>query len=89
MTLNTPIKLYSNSWCPDSYRAKLIFTKNEIEFEEIDIERDPDGDNFVTQHNNGYRSVPTILFPDGEILVEPSSARLREKLADLDLIPAR
>lgn len=89
MTLNTPIKLYSNSWCPDSYRAKLIFTKNEVEFEEIDIDLDLEGDNFVTQHNNGYRSVPTILFPDGEILVEPSSARLRKKLADLDLIPAR
>jgi mycoredoxin len=30
--------------------------------------------------NNGYRSVPTIIFPDGSMLVEPSLKELGEKI---------
>lgn len=80
------IKLYGNSWCPDSYRAKLILTKNQIEFIEYDIDMDPEAEAYVIQHNQGNRSVPTIVFPDGVVLVEPSSTELRQKIAKL--IPA-
>ena len=38
---------------------------------------------YVERVNNGYQSVPTILFPDGSVLVEPSSATLAEKLTAL------
>ena len=31
--------------------------------------------------NGGYRSVPTIVFEDGSILVEPSNAELAQKFA--------
>lgn len=34
----------------------------------------------VEQINHGKRIIPTILFPDGSILVEPSNAQLAEKL---------
>lgn len=30
--------------------------------------------------NNGFESVPTLIFPDGSILTEPSSSELLEKL---------
>jgi len=35
---------------------------------------------FVESVNGGYRSVPTIVFPDGTILTEPSTADLMKKL---------
>lgn len=35
---------------------------------------------FVEQTNKGMRSIPTIVFPDGSVLVEPSNAELAEKL---------
>jgi mycoredoxin len=38
---------------------------------------------YVQEVNGGYRSVPTIVFPDGSVLVEPSNARLEEKLAGM------
>jgi glutaredoxin len=47
----------------------------------IDIDRDPEARAYVQQINGGYRSVPTIVFPDGSILVEPSHAELAEKLS--------
>jgi len=35
---------------------------------------------FVKETNKGFRSVPTIIFPDGSILVEPSTSMLAKKL---------
>jgi mycoredoxin len=36
--------------------------------------------------NGGYKSVPTIVFPDGSVLVEPSNAALEKKLGEDGLV---
>ena len=46
------------------------------------MEQDPQATAEVLRINRGLRSVPTILFPDGSILVEPSDSELEAKLAD-------
>jgi hypothetical protein len=33
--------------------------------------------------NHGYQSVPTIIFPDGSILVEPGWDELKGKISKL------
>jgi len=76
---NTKIKVYGTSWCGDSRRARQFFDTNQIEYEWIDISEDPEAGKFVESVNNGYRSVPTIIFPDGSMLVEPSINLLKEK----------
>ena len=75
------IKFYGTSWCPTSRRAKKLFIKEGIEFEWINIDEDPTARAYVIAVNNGNRSVPTIVFPDGEILVEPSNQELSKKLS--------
>ena len=35
----------------------------------------------VLKINNGQKRVPTILFPDGSVMVEPSNSELAEKLS--------
>ncbi|MCJ7702498.1 MAG: glutathione S-transferase N-terminal domain-containing protein [Anaerolineales bacterium] len=80
MTPEEKIKFYGTSWCPSSRRAKKILTGKGIDFEWINIDEDPAGREFVIEVNHGYRSVPTIVFPDGDILVEPSRFELLEKL---------
>jgi glutaredoxin-like protein len=77
------IKVYSTKWCPDCRRAKQLLDRHNITFESIDIEDDAAGMAYVQKVNGGYRSVPTIVFPDGSVLVEPSNARLEEKLAGM------
>jgi mycoredoxin len=74
------IIVYGTRWCGDTRRAKKIFENMNIEYEWIDIDKDKDAEIFVKETNNGFRSVPTILFPDGSILVEPKNADLEEKL---------
>jgi mycoredoxin len=80
MTEGKKIKFYGTSWCPSSRRARRLLTEREIDFDWINIDKDPAGREFVLQVNNGYRSVPTIVFPDGDILVEPSTTELVNKL---------
>ncbi len=74
------IKLYGTSWCGGTRRARRIFDDNKIPYQWIDIDEDRDARDFVEKTNNGFRSVPTIIFPDGSKLVEPDDAVLAEKL---------
>ncbi len=75
----TKIKLYGTTWCGDTRRARQFFEMNNIEYEWIDIDQDEAAADYVKSVANGYLSVPTILFPDGTILVEPSTYDLKEK----------
>jgi mycoredoxin len=74
------IVIYGTSWCYQSKRAKALLEKSNIPFRWVDIEKDEQGRAFVEKTNRGYRSVPTIVFPDGSILVEPSETELNQKI---------
>lgn len=74
------ILVYSTVWCTDCKRAKKFFGEQRIPYTNIDIENDPQAMAFVEQVNQGKRIIPTIVFPDGDILVEPTNAQLAAKL---------
>ena len=73
------IIIYGTSWCPDTARARMCFSRNGVPFVWCDIEKDQEGRAFVEQKNGGKRRVPTILFPDGSVLVEPSNVELEKR----------
>lgn len=75
------IIMYGTSWCGDTRRARKFFEEEKIDYEWVDIDQNDNAADFVKSVANGYRSVPTIVFPDGTILVEPSTSQLREKLS--------
>ena len=74
------IIVYSTNWCSDCKRAKKFFGEQRIPYTNIDIEEYPEYIPFIEKVNDGRRSIPTIVFPDGSILVEPSNAELAEKM---------
>ena len=74
------IVMYSTQYCPDCLRAKAFFEANNISYVPVSIEGNPAAAAFVMEMNHGYRSVPTIVFPDGSVLVEPSWQELKEKV---------
>lgn len=80
MTTNQSIVVYGTSWCPDCRRAQRVLELNRVPYTYINIEENQEAAEYVVQVNNGYRSVPTIIFPDGSILVEPSNLELQKKL---------
>lgn len=77
---NARIRMYGADWCGDCRRAKQFFYDYGIDFEWIDIDRDKEAEKLVRQLNGGNRSIPTILFTDNSILVEPSYRELAKKL---------
>ena len=79
-TLNpTQIIMYVTESCADCVRVKKYFEAKGISYRRVGLEGDAKAAEFVTQINRGFRSVPTIVFPDGSILVEPGWEELNEK----------
>lgn len=74
------IIFYNASWCGDCRRAKRFLDGHQVAYENVDIEGSPEAAETVERLNRGNRSIPTIIFPDGSILVEPSNAQLAHKL---------
>lgn len=74
------IKMYGAPWCPDCRRAKQFLNEQRIPYEWHDIDEDEAARRYVQAANNGKQIIPTIVFPDGSLLVEPSNAELAEKL---------
>lgn len=79
-SLQDEIVVYATRWCFDCKRSEKFLRRNRIDFRWVDIDQDPEGQELVMGVNNGSRSVPTIVFPDGSILVEPSNAEMAKKL---------
>ena len=76
----TQIVIYSTEYCSDCTRAKKFFEANNIPYIRIGLEENAKATEFVMQVNHGYRSVPTIIFPDGSVLVEPGWEELKAKI---------
>ena len=77
---DSKITVYGAPWCPDCKRAKQFLGEQRVAYNWVDIDQDEDGRRYVQQANQGKQIIPTILFEDGSILVEPSNAELAAKL---------
>ncbi|PZS01985.1 MAG: pyridine nucleotide-disulfide oxidoreductase [Candidatus Chloroheliales bacterium] len=77
---NGQITMYGASWCPDCRRSKQFLGEQRIKYNWVDLEQQPEAAEIVQRLQNGRQSIPTIVFPDGSVLVEPSNAELARKL---------
>jgi mycoredoxin len=76
------LTVYSTAWCVDCKIAKAVLDRHGVSYRWIDIDQEPDAVETVLRLNGGYRTVPTIVFPDGRVLVEPSRRELEQALAE-------
>ena len=74
-----PITLYSTPWCGYCHRLKAQMDREGIAYTEVDISEEPDAAAEVKRHNGGNQTVPTLVFPDGSALTNPSLAQVRAK----------
>ncbi|MBU6332863.1 MAG: glutathione S-transferase N-terminal domain-containing protein [Chloroflexi bacterium] len=84
MNAPTPI-MYGTPWCGDCRRSRRLLDQRQVAYQYIDIETDDAARQRVIEINQGNQSVPTIIFPDGSVLVEPSNAVLGAHLDALGL----
>jgi glutaredoxin len=74
------IKVYGTSTCSDCRRAKRLLDEHDIAYDWVDVGADPESLAYMVQLQNGGQTVPTIVFPDGSILLEPTNPELAAKL---------
>ena len=83
MGKSSQIVLYGTTRCPGTWFARRLLDEYQVSYRWADIDLSEEAAAYVEEINRGYRSVPTIIFPDDSILVEPSGMKLRRKLKSL------
>lgn len=81
--MSQPLTMYTTQWCAFCRRLKSQLARDGIEMEEVDIEQDPAAADYVMSVNGGFQTVPTIVFPDGSAMTNPSAAQVKERLNEL------
>jgi mycoredoxin len=75
------LTMYSTSWCGYCHRLKSQFDREGIGYQVIDIEKDETAAEYVRSVNGGNQTVPTVLFPDGTSLTNPTIIQVKQRLA--------
>jgi mycoredoxin len=73
--------MYSTSWCGYCHRLKSQFDREGIGYQVIDIEKDETAAEYVRSVNGGNQTVPTVVFPDGTSLTNPTIIQVKQRLA--------
>ena len=77
------LTMYTTSWCGFCRNLKSQLARVGIEMAEVDIEQDEAAAEYVMSVNGGNQTVPTVLFPDGSVMVNPSANQVQQRLAAL------
>ncbi|CAN5625976.1 mycoredoxin [soil metagenome] len=77
------VVLYGTTWCGDCRRAKKVLKRRGVEYAWVDIEKTKGARDEMLRLNGGDRRVPTMLFQDGSVLVEPDNRELEAKLGEV------
>lgn len=78
--MSEKITLYTSRSCPHSWAVERFLRRHQVPVNQINIDDDPVARETLISLNNGYASVPTLMFPDGTQLTEPSLGQLRARL---------
>lgn len=73
--------IYGATDCDDTERTRHGLCRLGVPFQEVNIDHDPDAEQFVIFINKGYRSTPTLVLDNGRrkiLITEPKTAELEE-----------
>jgi mycoredoxin len=80
------LTMYSTTWCGYCFRLKSQLERDGIGFEVVDIERDEAAAAYVMGVNSGNQTVPTLRFPDGSALTNPSIVQVKQRLGEIEAV---
>jgi thioredoxin reductase (NADPH) len=72
------IRVLGTLWSPGSHAMKDFLSRNQIPYQWLDVEKDEEGKR-VLEALNGEPTLPVAVFPDGEVLENPTMFELAEK----------
>lgn len=61
------VEIYSTDYCPYCVKAKNLFDRKKVDYQEIDVTNDDDARMALVKKANGLRTVPQIFINDKHI----------------------
>lgn len=74
------VVVYGHASCPMVPPVRGMLDRSGVLYNYVNIRQHPEAAAHVRQINSGDESVPTLVFPDGVTLTEPSAGQLRAEL---------
>ena len=81
--MSDKVIVYGSPTCPSVPSVRSMLERADVSYEYLNIYSDLQARERVRDINHGYESVPTLVFPDGSTLTEPSRGELKTKLETL------
>ena len=75
------LTIYSTPWCGYCHRLMGQLDRAGVGYTSVDISEDASAAAYVMEVNDGNQTVPTVVFPDGSALTNPSVGQVTERLA--------
>jgi mycoredoxin len=75
--------MYTTPWCGYCHRLKGQLDREGIVYDVVDIEQQPEAALLVESANRGNQTVPTLVYPDGTAMTNPSVAQIKAHLASM------
>jgi mycoredoxin len=75
------LTIYSTQWCGYCHRLMKQLDREGVRYDVVDIEYDPAAADYVMSVNGGNQTVPTVVFPDGSAMTNPSLKEVTGRLA--------
>lgn len=77
------VTMYTTPWCGYCHRLKGQLDRAGVAYDVVDIEQDPTAAEYVMSVNGGNQTVPTVVFPDGSAMTNPSLGQVQGRLSEL------
>jgi thioredoxin reductase (NADPH) len=74
------IRVAGTLWSANSHTVKDFLARNQIPYQWLDIEFDSEARNLVETVGKGHMRLPSVFFPDGTTLLDPSIQEVAEKI---------
>jgi glutaredoxin len=79
------VKVYGADWCGLTRRTLTHLDTLGVEYQYIDVDKDPEASQWVKDQNNGKEKKPTLQIGD-QTLTAPSNRQLDETLREENVL---
>lgn len=73
------IRVIGHRWSQESHAARDFLARNQVPYKWMDLASDPEAAELLELTGNASRRCPILIFPDGQILEQPTTQQIAEK----------
>lgn len=74
------IRLVSHRWSPESHAIKEFLARNQVPYQYLDVESDPQAAEVLAQYPTPEARLPLVIFPDGTTMECPTAASVAQQI---------